>query len=99
MKGETLSHRKGRKEKENTGPTFEGRIPKEPRKGLDQDTLELLELRGIHGKCKKELVGIWTAQGSVLMDTRNIGRCIPLADYDSEKKLMTLIGQKRIDSL
>ena len=85
MKGEALSLRKGRKEKEKPGPAFEGRIPKEIRKGLDQDSLELLELGGILGKCRKEPVGIWTAQGSMLMDTRNEGRHVPLADYDSKK--------------
>ena len=86
MKGEALSLRKGRKEKEKPGPTFDGRIPKEPRKGLNQDTLELLELGGILGKCRKEPVGIWIAQGSVLMDTRNECRHVSLADYDSEKR-------------
>ena len=53
MKGEALSLKKGRKEKEKPGPTFDGRIPKEPRKGLDQDTLELLELRGSLGNARK----------------------------------------------
>ena len=61
MKGEALSLRKGRKEKEKPNPTFKGRIPKEPRKGLDQDSLELLELGGILGKCRKVPVEIWTA--------------------------------------
>ena len=49
---------------------------------MDQDSLELLELGVILGKCRKEPVGIWTAQGSMLMDTRNEGRRVPLADYD-----------------
>ena len=80
MKGEALSLRKGRKEKEKPGLAFEGRIPKELRKGWDQDSLELLELRGILGKCRKEPVRIWIAQGSILMDTRNEGRHVPLVD-------------------
>ena len=80
MKGEALSLRKGRKEKEKPGLAFEGRIPKELRKGWDQDSLELLELRGILGKCRKKPVRIWIAQGSILMDTRNEGRHVPLVD-------------------
>ena len=58
MKGEALSLRKGRKEKEKPGLAFEGRIPKELRKGWDQDSLELLELGGILGKFRKEPVRI-----------------------------------------
>jgi len=53
MKGEALSLRKGRKEKEKLGPAFDGRIPEEPRKGLDQDTLKLLELGGSLGNAGK----------------------------------------------
>ena len=80
MKGEALSLRKGRKEKKKPGLAFEGRIPKELRKGWDQDSLELLEPGGILGKCRKEPVRIWIAQGSMLMDTRNEGRHVPLVD-------------------
>ena len=53
--------------------------------GLDQDTLELPELGGILRECKKEPVGIWTAQGSMLMDTRNEDRHVLLAAYDLKK--------------
>ena len=86
MKGKALGSRKGEKGKEKFGPAFVRRIPAELGKGLDQDTLELPELGGILRECKKEPVGIWTAQGSILMDTRNEDRHVSLAAYDLKKK-------------
>ena len=41
--------------------------------------------RGVLGKCKKEFAGIWTAQGSMLMDTRNEDRHVLSAAYNLEK--------------
>ena len=41
---------------------------------------------GIIGKCKKESAGRCTAQGSMLMDTKNKKRHVPSAIYNSEEK-------------
>ena len=60
------------------------RIPKEPGKRLDQDILELPKPKGILKECGKEPTEIWTAQGSMLMDTRNEKRYVPSAAYDSK---------------
>ena len=43
---------------------------------------------GILGKCKKESAGRWTAQGSMLMDTKNKERHVSLATYNSEEKAL-----------
>ena len=42
---------------------------------------------GILGKCKKESARSWTAQGSILMDTRNEEIHVPSVAYNSEEKL------------
>ena len=64
MKGEALGLRKGRKEKEKPGPAFEGRIPNELRKGLDQDSLTLLELGGSLGNAGKNQLGFGQLKGA-----------------------------------
>ena len=43
---------------------------------------------GILGKCKKESAGRCTAQGSMLMDTKNKKRHVPSAIYNSEEKAL-----------
>ena len=44
--------------------------------------------KGILGKCRKESAGSWTAQGSMLMDTRNEERHISSAAYNSEDRIL-----------
>ena len=85
MKGQALGLRNGEKGKEKLGLAFVRRIPKEPKKGLDKDTLELPKPGGILEECRKETTRIWTTQGSMLMDTRNEDRLVPSATYDLEK--------------
>ena len=85
MKWQALSLRREKKEKKKLGLTFVRRTPKDPKKRLDQNTLELPESWGVLGKCKKESARIWTAQGSMLIDTRNEDRHVPSVAHDSEK--------------
>ena len=42
---------------------------------------------GILGKCKKESVWTWTAQGSMLMDTRIKERHVPSAAHNPKEML------------
>ena len=43
---------------------------------------------GILEKCRKQSVGSWTAQGSMLMGTRNEERHVPSVAYNSEEKTL-----------
>ena len=45
-----------------------------------------IETKEILKKCRKGSAEILTAQGSMLMDTRNEDRHVPSATYDSERK-------------
>ena len=77
-------------EKEEKGKEVWPSLCEKNSQGAQKETrpryLEIARTKGILGKCQEESAGIWTTQGSMLMDTRNKDRHVPSAAYDSRKE-------------
>ena len=70
MEGQAIGLRNGEKGKEGLSPAFV-KNSRGAQKGTGLGYLGITKAKGILRECRRELVRIWTAQESMLMDTRN----------------------------